>query len=292
MSSSQNIINIYSDIIENTTFYKDNIYIINGEIRVREGVVLIIENNTKIYIKNGYYPKSILKKSVLIFNSGSSLIGEDIYILSCNKNNQPNYVRNNGGVWFLGSVEAIKEGIISNYITKHSNFDCHKIYTYYLGSKDPNVQNNNNVEPSADNDGITILGCSEFEWKCKGLYIFESGDNGLDMKLSTIMMEELEIYRPGEDAINLQSSHLTISKKLVADVSLTSVYDRDIFDFETDQGPAYLRIQQYCYVKIVGIFGDQLKLVSDDLPQPTDKLYNYEGYTYKGQSYIYTQYLD
>jgi len=38
---------------------------------------------------------------------------------------------------------------------------------------------------------------------------------------------------------------------------------------------------------LLGIFGDQLDLVSDDLPQPTNKLYKYNATTKNGQSYIY-----
>lgn len=51
-------------------------------------------------------------------------------------------------------------------------------------------------------------------------------------------------------------------------MTINEIFDRDIFDLETDDGPAFLRIAQNCLVNIDGIFGDQLTLISDDLPQP------------------------
>ena len=53
--SNKYLIQIYSDIKENTVFYNKNIYVINGEIHVLKGVSLTIENNTLIYIKNGKF---------------------------------------------------------------------------------------------------------------------------------------------------------------------------------------------------------------------------------------------
>jgi hypothetical protein len=66
--------------------------------------------------------------------------------------------------------------------------------------------------------------------------------------------------------------------------------DRDIFDLEPDEGQAYVRLGQYCNVNISGIFGDQLKLVSNDLPQPdVDKYYIFNGKSDNGQTYVYSQ---
>ena len=83
-------------------------------------------------------------------------------------------------------------------------------------------------------------------------------------------------------------------ESLIINMTINETFDRDIFDLETDDGPAFIRIAQNCLVKIDGIFGDQLTLVSDDLPQPVitpegkELPYNFNGYTVKGQSYVYS----
>ena len=77
-------------------------------------------------------------------------------------------------------------------------------------------------------------------------------------------------------------------------MTINETFDRDIFDLETDDGPSFIRIAQNCLVNIDGIFGDQLTLVSDDLPQPIvtpqgkELPYNFNGYTVNGQSYVYS----
>jgi len=289
---NKEIVEIRNDIISNRTFTSDKIYVIIGEINVLSGVTVIVENETLFYIRNGTYTDSRLNKSCLIFETGSSLIGEDIYFVSSDECNNRTIVKDNAGVWFLGSVEAEKEGIHSYYSTVPSSFQAHKIYTYYLGSIDPLVTINlskrsGNKEPSTDNDAITILGCTTSEWKIPNIFIQESGDNALDVILSNVILKSIEILYPGEDAINLQSAHLTVTDSLKLYVPLTEVYDRDIFDFEANNGPSWLKINRYCYVDIIGIFGDQLDLVSVDLPQPTEELYYYNGITNKGDSYIY-----
>lgn len=286
---TQTIFEITENINENTTFYRKNIYVIIGEIHVKSNITLIIEDDTLIFIKNGTYPNSILKKSVLIFDTGSTLFGNNIYFIACDSTNNRTYIKDNGGIWFVGSsFNAEKEGIHSYYSPLVSRFEAHKIYAFYLGSKDPLFEVSDNG-PSADNDGITILGCSDNEWKILNIFIQESGDNGMDIVQSYITINELEIIYPGEDAVNLQSATLNILQKFKGIVPLNNEYDRDIFDFETDNGPSKLRIQQYCDVELVGIFGDELKLISYDLQQPTEGLYFYKGITQYGQTFIYTE---
>jgi hypothetical protein len=194
-------------------------------------------------------------------------------------------------VWFCGTLEAQKETIKTNYGAQPSCFYAKKIYAYYLGSNDPLndplKQKNSNLEPSTDNDGITILGCNNDEFKIQFLHVEQSGDNGIDIVQSYVTINNIVVLNPGEDALNIVSSSLTVVNTLVLDVSLTKVYDRDIFDIEVDNGSSFIKINKYCYVEIKGIFGDQTTLVSNDLPQPTEGLYIYKGVTKNGQSYIY-----
>lgn len=286
-SPSNNIIEITGNIKNNTFFSKEYFYVIIDEVHVLEGVTLTVENNVVILIRNGYSATSSLKRSTLIFDTGSTLnLENNVYFVACDNNNERVSIPDNGGLWFVGSMcNCSKEGIESRFSATESKFTGSKIFAFYLGSKDILYDCNN--DQSSDNDGITILGVGDNEWKISDILILESGDNGLDVVDSYITINNLEIYYPGEDGINLQGGKINVIKNLKVFVYLTSVYDRDLFDLETNKSYPYIRIEKDCYVEIVGIFGDQLDLVSNDLPQPTEGLYYFNGITSNGQSYIY-----
>jgi len=280
------IIEISKNISKNTTFSKGNSYVIIGEIHVLSGVTLRIDPNVAVYIRNGEYPSSVLKKSVLIFDTGSSLSAANAYFKACDSKNVPVGEADNGGIWFLGSSANVeKDGISVSFSTNQSNFVASKIFTYFLGSKDLVVREI--LEPSADQDAITILGCGSYEFYIQEIISYNSGDNGIDVIESYFNINNINVQNPGEDALNVQSSKINVSQRLTALVPLTSVYDRDIFDFEADNGVSSLRIAKGVKTNILGIFGDQLDLVSADLPQPTDKLYKYNATTKNGQSFVY-----
>lgn len=296
---SKEIIEITTNFSSTTTLTNNYDYVINGEIHVLEGVTLNIEFNTVIMIRNGIYQNSSTKRSALIFDTGSTLYASDFYLTACNSNNISVPISNNGGIWFCGSASyVIKDGISSKYNALASSFNANNIFTYYLGSKDlveNNIpkSNNSDFEPSQDQDAITILGCANSEFKILGLNVEYSGDNSIDVVESNITVNDIYVLHPGEDAINIQSGQLEVINNLRLYVYLTNVYDRDIFDFETDNGFSYLRIAENCYVDMVGIFGDELNLVSNDLPQPNgDNIYYYKGITTRGISYIWTRTSD
>jgi hypothetical protein len=297
MTTNQ-IIEITTNFSSSTTLTNNFTYVINGEIHVLEGVTLNIEFNTLIMIKNGIYKNSTIFRSALIFDTGSTLYASDVYLTSCNSNNISEPFADNGGLWFVGSASFVeKDGIFCKYSPYSSSFNANKIYIYYLGSADPIVENKNKNKnknkPSADQDGITLLGCAPFECNILGIYVENSGDNAIDVVESHITINDIEVIHPGEDAINIQSGQLEVINNLRLYVPLTNVYDRDIFDFETNNGFSYMRIAQHCYVDIVGIFGDQLNLTSNDLPQPNgNNLYYYKGVTTRGDTYIWTRNVD
>lgn len=283
------IVEITNNFSSSTILTNNFTYIINGEIHVLEGVTLNIEYNTLIMIRNGKSKNSKINYSSLIFDSGSNLYSSEFYVSACDSNNIPEPLADNGGLWFLGSLPVTKDGISSYKSTLPSSFNVYKIYTYYLGSKDPLLKNNHSNEPSTDQDAVTFLGCEPSECKILGIYIENSGDNAIDIVESDVTINNIEVINPGEDAINIQSGSLEVKSNLKLHVPLTSVYDRDIFDFETDKGPSTMKILQNCFVDIIGIFGDQLTLISNDLPQPEgDNIYYYKGVTSRGDSYIFT----
>ena len=66
------------------------------------------------------------------------------------------------------------------------------------------------------------------------------------------------------------------------DVQKTSATDRDLFDFETDDGGSFVELPRGCWVRLNGVFGDQLVLSSQDMHPPlvSDKIessYSFSG---------------
>jgi hypothetical protein len=274
---------IKSDIDSSRVFYSKNIYVILGEVRVLAKVQLTIENGTNIYIVNGPM------RSSLIFNTGSILVAKHVYVRACNAiNYKPAKCANNGGLWFLGSsANAEKDKITVKYNVNPSSFTAIRIISYYLGRCDPKGGDS----PSTDDiDAISVLGVGSNEWNISSIVSFYSGDDGFDVENSAITLQYLRIVEPKEDGINITSSRVNILNSLEITMGKSCKKDRDIFDLEPDEGQTYIRMNTCCEVNISGIFGDQLKLVSSDLPQPNgDKYYTYNNKACKGQTYVYSQ---
>ena len=71
----------------------------------------------------------------------------------------------------------------------------------------------------------------------------------------------------------------------------SAVTDRDLFDLEVDDGPSYVTLAKGCEVELSGIFGDELKLRSSDLPHPDPcncKIYNFKGASRRNATSIYS----
>ena len=112
-----------------------------------------------------------------------------------------------------------------------------------------------------DIDGFSVLGVGPDEWQISEVRSFYSGDDGFDVTNSHIKLDRLRVLTPTGDGINLSSSRLEIRRSLIVDVKKTDYTDRDVFDFETDNGACYLEIAQHCHVDLKGIFGDELSLI-------------------------------
>jgi hypothetical protein len=290
------IIIITENIDKDTKLLCENTYIILGEIRVLEGVTLVVEDNTEIYITNGEFATPVgnkTGKSCLIFETGSTLYAETIYFQACDSYFLQVNEANNGGVVFLGSSTIAEKDLIPvTFSTKRSNFNATLIYASYLGAKDiVSVKKDLDID---DYDAISVIGVNNNEWNIKSIYSEYSGDDGFDVENSDITIQNICIKIPNEDGMNITSSRVNVIDSLNINMTINETFDRDIFDLETDDGPSFIRIAQNCLVTIDGIFGDQLTLVSDDLPQPVitpegkELPYNFNGYTVNGQSYIYS----
>ena len=173
------------------------------------------------------------------------------------------------------------------YNVTPSSFQAIRIFSAYLGRCDPKGGDS----PTTDDiDAISVLGVGSNEWNISSIVSYYSGDDGFDVENSAITLKYLRIVEPKEDGLNITSSRVNILNSLEVDMGKSGKKDRDIFDLEPDEGQTYVRLEEGCDVNISGVFGDQLKLVSSDLPQPNgDKYYAFNGKLVNGQTYVYSQ---
>ena len=273
---------ITKDINSSRTFVKNTTYVIKGTVRILKNVELKIENGTTILLVNGQM------RSSLIFNTGSRLVAEHVYFRACDANYNLVKTANNGGLWFLGSSSnAEKDKITVKYNVTPSSFTAIRIFSAYLGRCDPKGGDS----PTTDDiDAISVLGVGSNEWNISSIVSYYSGDDGFDVENSAITLKYLRVVEPKEDGLNITSSRVNILNSLEVDMGKSGKKDRDIFDLEPDEGQTYVRLEEGCDVNISGVFGDQLKLVSSDLPQPDgDKYYAFNGKLVNGQTYVYSQ---
>lgn len=289
------IIEINDNIYVNTKFYSQNIYVINGQICVKSGIKLTIEDGTEIFIKNGLFRdifNTSFIRSKFIFESGSILKAGKVYFKACDDKNLPVKVAENGGLYFVGtSLFTEKDAISTDQNSSPSYFRASLISTSYLGSGDLAIvgEHSEYLSNIDDYDDISVLGVNENEWKIKHIYSEYSGDDGFDVQNSNITVESVKVIKPAEDGLNIVSSTLTIVKKLEINMCITEKLDRDIFDLESDTKYSLIRLLNKCKVNINGIFGDQLILSSADLPPfKSTAEYKFKGKIIHGDTLIFT----
>lgn len=287
---------IQSDIKKSTKLKANTLYVIDAEVHVCSGVTLTIEDRTTILITNGLKPTSKLRRSALIFDQGSTLQAKRVYIKAGSPEHQPVKHCDNAGIWFLGNFQDASKDTVSVAVNRKkplSSFNADMIATYYLGRFDPTTENAQTKKIAArdDIDGFSILGVGKNEWNVKAIRSFYSADDGLDITNSHIRLNRIEIKHPMEDGINLSSSRLEVHKSLILDVTKDSRKDRDLFDFEVDDGSTFLEIHQHCAMDLRGCFGDEVVLSSIDLPTPNpnpEARYVFKGKSSKRSSLVYS----
>ena len=296
MSTNYEILS--SDITHNRRLSAKKVYVVKAEVRVRKNVRLVIEDGVTILIQNGYSQKSQLKRSALIFDQGSILRGQRFFIKACNEKYRQVKSADNGGVWFLGNFCKTSKDTVSVKVNRKippSSFKAEMVSMHYLGRRDPKRETSRTLAVDDDVDGISILGVGPDEWNISEIRSHYSGDDGFDVTNSHIKLDRIKVITPTEDGLNLSSSRVEVRRSLILDVTKTKYVDRDIFDFETDDGASYLEIAQHCHVDIRGVFGDELVLSSKDLPKPRrngDAPYQFKGVTRKAAALIYSINLD
>lgn len=277
-----------SRIRKNTLLSSKKIYVVQGEVRVPKKIKLTIQDQTTLLLVNGVFPKSCIKRSALIFEQGSQLNAGRIYLMASNANFKPVKLADNGGLWLLGNyADASKDGISLKTNRKNplSKFIACSITTRYLGRTDDYLspKTGKRITIGDDIDGFSVLGVGPTEWAIDAVSSHYSADDGIDFTNSHVRLMRLEVKAPTEDGINLSSSRVEIHRSLNLDVTKTKVKDRDLVDLETDDGASYLELHRGCWVKLAGVFGDQVVLSSKEMPPPNTKDDNEKIYSFSGR---------
>ena len=279
---------ISSNITRDRNLSDKMIYVIEGEVHVLKGVRLTVADRATILLVNGVFPKSQVRRSVLIFDQGSQLAAKRFTIRAANEHRKPVKSADNGGVWFLGNYSNASKDRVSVRVNRRnplSRFSATLIATHYLGRKDTYISRKTGKELDIgdDIDGFSVLGVGPNEWAVAAVRSHYSGDDGFDCTNSHISLDRLEIRHPTEDGMNVSSSRIEIHKSLWIDLRKTIQTDRDLFDLETDDGASYVELWRGCWVRLDGVFGDDLRLSSRDMPAPDVCPDNETAYSFSGQ---------
>ncbi|MBI1323293.1 hypothetical protein GC170_08910 [bacterium] len=294
------VVTVSADIVRNTTFRQGTTYIIKGEVHVAAGVTLTIEDGVTVLITNGRTTGRLLDTSALIFDSGSKLKAKTVYFQAADRLGRATTLADNGGVFFLGTYRnASKDGVsvdTSKSVGK-SNFTADSIVMSYLGRVDPRGGDGND-NMFDDIDGISILGMGQTEWNVKAVQSDFSGDDGFDVTNSSISMVSLIVSYPTEDGLNASSSIVNFGNtgRLSIVMSQSPAPDRELFDFEVDDGQSRVSISRGAYVDLHGFWGspyDEVNLNSVDMPKPPrrgseSRWYEFSGTLKRGPAIVYS----
>lgn len=277
-----------SHIRKNTVLSAKKTYVVRGEVRVLKKIKLTIQDQTTLLLVNGVFPKSRVKRSTLIFEQGSQLKAGRLHLKAADANFKPVKLADNGGLWFIGNyADASKDGISikTNRKIPLSKFTAQCITTRYLGRADDYIspKTGKRITTGDDIDGFSVLGVGPTEWKIDAVTSHHSADDGVDFTNSHVRLMRLEVKAPTEDGINLRSSRLEIHRSLKLDVTKKNISDRDLVDLETDDGASYLELYRGCWVRLCGVFGDQVVLSSKEMPTPNTKDDNEKVYRFSGK---------
>lgn len=291
---------ITSDVIRDTTWRRGTTYIVDGEIHVRPGVTLTIDDGVTVLVRNGYRPKRTITASALIFDSGSRLRAKTVTFGSADDQNRPSTAPNNGGVFFLGTARSCsKDGITvdTSAASGRSSFVADLLVFDSLGRSDPRYGDTVDTD---DIDAVSLLGLDRTEWRVKAVRTQNSGDDGFDVTNSSIALDSLTVVNPSEDGLNVTSSIVQIRRGLTVAMSPSISPDRQLFDLEVDNGGSRIAIDRLADVDLRGYWGsvfNEVNLNSLDMPSPprrgtTSQWYVYAGILTRGPALVYSTIAD
>jgi hypothetical protein len=293
---------VAADITRSTTFRRGTTYVIDGEVHVRPGVTLTIEDGVTVLIRNGYRPKRTIDTSALVFDSGSRLKAATVTFAAADAQNRQTTEANNGGVFFLGTTRSCsKDGLSVDPSTAsgRSSFTADLINLASLGRTDPSGGDGDDNDRD-DIDAVSLLGLGQTEWRVKAVRSDNSGDDGFDVTNSSVSLDRLTVVNPVEDGLNITSSTVQIRQSLTVAMSPSIAPDRELFDFEVGAGPVRLVIDRLAVVDLRGSWGnayDEVNLNSLDMPSPprrgtVSQWYVFDGVLRRGPAIVYSGIAD
>lgn len=279
---------IAGPIARDRSLGKATTWVIAGEVHIRRGVTLKIADGATLLIANGVVPKSRLRRAALIFDPGSSLVAGRVTVRACSAEHRPVKAADNGGLWFLGTfASGSKDGIAVKKSRggAPSAFRARSITASHLGRRDTyrSAKTGKDLDIGDDIDGISLVGVGPDEWRVREVRSLHSADDGFDLTNSHVRLDRLEVRNPAEDGLNVSSSRIEIRRSLVLDVPKSRDADRNLFDLETDDGASYVELPKGCWVRVRGVFGDEVVLSSADMPRPHTAAGNERRYAYSGR---------
>ena len=291
---------ITSDIVRDTTWRRGSTYIIDGEIHVRPGVTLTIDDGVTVLVRNGYRPIRTITASALIFDSGSKLRAKTATFGSADDQNRQTTTPQNGGVFFLGTSRSCsKDGVTvdTSAAAGRSSFVADLLVFDSLGRSDPRYGDGGGRD---DIDAVSLLGLDSTEWRVKSVRTQNSGDDGFDVTNSSITLDSLTVVNPVEDGLNITSSIIQIRRALTVAMSSSISPDRQLFDLEVDDGSARISIERLAFVDLRGYWGsvfNEVNLSSRDMPTPprwgtTAQWYVFADTLRRGPALVYSTIAD
>jgi len=247
-----------------------------------------IADGATLLIVNGVVPESSLRRAALIFNPGSRLVAGRFTVRACTADHRPVRQTDNGGLWFLGTFAAgSKDGVRvrKDRRVPPSSFRARSITVSHAGRRDTyrSRRTGKELDVGDDIDGISLVGVGPDEWRVAEVRSLHSADDGFDLTNSHVRLDRLEIRHPAEDGLNVSSSRIEIRRSLVVEVPTSRHADCNLFDLETDDGGSFVELPKGCWVRLQGVFGDQLRLSSTDMPRPNTADDNERRYVFSGR---------
>ena len=294
------IAEISGNITRDTTFVAGTVYVITAEVHVWKFKTLTIEDGVEVRIRNGRGQFTHLTAPALIFDSGSSLVAQSVIFQAANDRNEPVNVADNGGVFFCGGTQAASKDNVSSEVVggplTYWSFQATKVTASYLGRRDP-AGGDGNGPTRDDIDAVSVVGVVESEWRIASVESSHSGDDGFDLTNSSIRLQDVRVVVPTEDGVNLASSSMWIDKSLFVDMTEAETpRDREIFDFEVDNGLSMITVSLGADVNLLGFWDNnpldlRIYLDSKDMeqPKPLERArYSWSGTLTLGPAFIYS----
>jgi hypothetical protein len=292
------IAHVSADITRDTTFRAGTTYVITTEVHVTAGTTLTIEDGVRVLIRNGSVTGRNLTAAALVFDSGSRLRARTVSFAASDAGDRPPAAAMNGGVFFCGAFRsASKDGITSRsgVGVRSSSFVADRIECSYLGRPDPlGGDDDTTTDDRDDIDAISLLGVGPSEWRVREVSSTNSGDDGFDVTNSSISLGALTVVNPFEDGLNVTSSLVEVTGSCTVVMSRSTAPDRELFDLETDGGPARIVFKRLAAIDLRGYWGDrydEVRLSSSDMPQPNPlrkDWYEFVGILRRGPATVYS----